>query len=156
VLGVTLIALSTLNVMDRNLMFLAAILSAGILVVTISLLELLPTTDNALSEVALGGFLILGAIMISLRFAQLKAAMALGDLFVSTLPLAGSAAFILFGLFMVGGGSGFTGVIEIVIMLPFMYFGATKVFDSEWMYRLPIVAFLVFLEIVGFAFAFMT
>jgi DNA-binding MarR family transcriptional regulator/predicted RNA-binding Zn-ribbon protein involved in translation (DUF1610 family) len=156
VLGVALIALSTLNVMDRNLMFLAAILSAGILVVTISLLELLPTTDNALSEVALGGFLILGAIMISLRFAQLKAAMALGDLFVSTLPLAGSAAFILFGLFMVGGGSGFTGVIEIVIMLPFMYFGATKVFDSEWMYRLPIVAFLIFLEIVGFAFAFMT
>jgi hypothetical protein len=41
-------------------------------------------------------------------------------------------------------------------MLPFAYFGVTRIFDSEWMYKLPIAAYLVFLETIGFALAFMT
>ena len=156
VFGVTLLALSSLGIIDRNMMLLSAILSVGLFVAIISTLELLPNADSVLSKIALGGFILLGAFMISLRFVQQKSAMALGELFISTVPFAGSAAFIVFGLFMVVGGSDFTGAIEILIMLPFAYFGVTRIFDSEWMYKLPIATYLVFLETIGFALAFMT
>ena len=156
VFGVTLLAMSSLGVIDRNLMLLSAILSVGLFVAIISTLELLPNADSVLSKIALGGFVLLGAFMISLRFVQHKAAKALGELFISTVPFAGSVAFIVLGLFMFVGGSDFTGAIEILIMLPFAYFGVTRIFDSEWMYKLPIAAYLVFLETIGFALAFMT
>ncbi|MBU0624712.1 MAG: hypothetical protein KJ672_07690, partial [Candidatus Thermoplasmatota archaeon] len=156
VFGVTLLALSSLGVIDRNLMLLSTILSTGLFVVIIATLELLPNADSVLSKIALGGFVLLGAFMISLRFIQHKAAVPLGELFISTVPFAGSAAFIALGLFMVVGGSDFTGAIEILIMLPFAYFGVTRIFDSDWMYKLPIATYLVFLETIGFALAFMT
>jgi DNA-binding MarR family transcriptional regulator len=156
VLGVTLLALSSLGVIDRNLMLLSAILSTGLFVMIIAALELLPNADSVLSKTALGGFVLLGAFMISLRFVQHKVAVPLGEFFISTVPFAGSTAFIVLGLFMVVGGSDFTGAIEILIMLPFAYFGVTRIFDSEWMYKLPIATYLVFLETIGFALAFMT
>jgi hypothetical protein len=156
VFGVTLLALSSLGVIERNLMLLSAILSAGLFVVIVAALELLPNMDSVLSEVALASFGLLGAFMISLRFVQHKAETALGELFIATVPFAGSVAFIVLGLFVVFGGSGFIGILEILIVLPFAYFGVTRIFDSEWMYKLPIAAYLVFVETIGFTLAFMT
>jgi len=57
---------------------------------------------------------------------------------------------------MIAGGSSIAGAVEIGMMIPFLYFGLIKVFDKDWMYKLPIASFLVFAEIIGYAYALMT
>jgi hypothetical protein len=41
-------------------------------------------------------------------------------------------------------------------MAPFIYYGLRKVFDGEWMYRLPVASLLVSVEVLSITYAFMS
>jgi uncharacterized membrane protein YjfL (UPF0719 family)/DNA-binding MarR family transcriptional regulator len=156
VLGVVLLVMSTTFPIENNLRTMDVMFSTGVLVLIIAFTEILPDTGSPMGALTFAVLVVLGLALPTFRFAQQGTGFPLGELFMSTLPLAVGALFFIAGLFMIGGGSSIAGTIEIGMMIPFIYFGLIRVFDKDWMYRLPIASFLVFAEIVCFAYAFMT
>ena len=156
VLGITLVAVSTTFVLERNLWILDLLMASGALILLISLVKVRPDVDTLVGGIALTGLVLLGAVLTLLRPAQDSTDIQLGRLFVSTLPFAVGALFFIAGVLMISGGSPAAGVIEIGLMAPFIYYGLRKVFDKEWMYRLPIASLLVSVELVSYTYAFMT
>ena len=156
VLGASLLVMSTTFPIENNLRAMDVILSAGVLLLIVAFTQILPDIDTANGALAFTVFVALGFALSVLRFAQNKTSFPLGELFMSALPLAVGALFFIVGLFMIAGGSSIAGAVEIGMMIPFLYFGLIKVFDKDWMYKLPIASFLVFAEIIGYAYALMT
>ena len=156
ILGMALVVISSTNLMERNIWILDLLMAGGAFVLLFSFSTVLPGVDSVVGWVALGGLVLLGVVLISLRPAQGRATVALGQVFASTLPFAVGALFLITGILMIDGGSLIAGVIEIGLMVPFIYYGLRKVFDQEWMYRLPVASLLVSVEVLSFTYAFMT
>ena len=82
--------------------------------------------------------------------------MPVGELFASTLPMAAGIAFVMFAVQTIRGGSELAGALVLALILPFIYLGIRKVFDDDWMYKLPLLSYVCFVEVMLFADAFMT
>jgi hypothetical protein len=131
-------------------------MAAGAFMLLVSFYVVLPGVESAVGWIALAGLVLLGAVMVAMRPMQNRIEIALGQVFVSTLPFAVGALFLITGILMIDGGSIAAGLIEIALMVPFIYYGLRKVFDGEWMYRLPVASLLVGVEALAFTYVFMT
>jgi hypothetical protein len=156
VLGMTLLVIGSTNLMERNLWILDLVMAAGAFMLLVSFYVVLPGVESAVGWIALAGLVLLGAVMVAMRPMQNRIEIALGQVFVSTLPFAVGALFLITGILMIDGGSIAAGLIEIALMVPFIYYGLRKVFDGEWMYRLPVASLLVGVEALAFTYVFMT
>jgi len=156
VLGMALLVIASTNLMERNLWILDLVMAAGVFVLLMSFAVVLPGADSSVGWIALIGMALLGTVMVTLRPMQNRTEVALGQVFVSTLPFAVGALFLITGILMIDGGSIAAGLIEIALMVPFIYYGLRKVFDREWMYRLPVATLLVGVEALSFTYVFMT
>ena len=148
VLGVATLVASTLHVVDRETQVLDLLLAGGALVVIVALAVFLQEEKDTLGYVIFASLMLLGAVLGMLRFVQPRAETDLGAHFTYSIALAAGILFVMLGLFMISGDSPLAGGLEIAIMAPFLYFGGAKVFGSDWMYRVPIVAYLVFVEVL--------
>ena len=156
VLGVTELVLASVYSTERNGQILAATMGAGAFILIYDLGELGPSSASALRTICVGALLLLGVIMLSLRLAQRKVTMPLGDQFASTLPMVAGIAFVLFAVQTYRGGSELAGALVLALIIPFIYLGIRKVFDDDWMYKLPLLSYMCFVEVILFADAFMT
>ena len=156
VLGVVLLVMATTFPIENNLRIMDLMLAGGVSVLIIASTTILTDIDTVMGALTFSALAVLGVALVSFRSAQQRTDSPLGELFASVLPLAVGALFFITGLFVIGGGSTVAGAVEIGMMVPFIYFGLKKVFDDNWMYRLPIASYLIFTETVSFAYAFMT
>jgi len=156
VLGVATIVASTLHVVDRENQVLDLLSSGGAFVLIIALTMLFGGDKTVLSYLIFTSIMLLGVILGMLRFIQPRITADLGMHFGYSIALAAGILFVILGLFMISGDSPLAGGLEIAIMAPFLYLGGTKVFSSDWMYRVPIVAYLVFIEVLIVVSAFLT
>jgi len=147
-IGVVLLVLSTLHVSGRESRLMATLFSAGLFVLVIVAETMLHIGDTALGASVFLGFIILGGLMVSFPIAQRGVSVSLPESFVASLPLSVGAGVIAFGAFVIAGGAVLQGLLEVGLMLPFAYYGAVRVFDSTWMYKVPFVAFVVGLEVL--------
>jgi len=156
ILGVTLLVIAATSMMERNLWVLDIVMAGGAFILLVSVAELLPSANSTIGWIAVGGLVLLGAVLVSLRLLQRRTEMPLGNLLVSALPFAVGALFLMTGILMIDGGSVAPGLIEIGLMVPFIYYGLRKVFDGQWMYRLPVASLLVTVEVLSVTYAFMS
>ena len=156
VLGVTELVLASVYATERNGQILATTVGTGAFILIYDLGELGPSSATALRAINVGALLLLGVMMMSLRLIQRKAAMPVGELFASTLPMAAGIAFVMFAVQTIRGGSELAGALVLALILPFIYLGIRKVFDDDWMYKLPLLSYVCFVEVMLFADAFMT
>jgi len=150
-IGVALLVLSTLHVSGRESRLMAALFSAGLFVLVIVVETMLALGGTALGASVFLGFVLLGGLMVSMPAAQRRVSVSLSESFVASLPLSAGAGVIAFGAFVIAGGALVQGLLEIGLMLPFAYYGAVRVFDGTWMYKVPFVAFVVGLEVLVIA-----
>ena len=155
VLGVATLVASTLHVVDRETQVLDLLSAGGALVVIVALAVFLQEEKNTLGYVIFTSLVLLGVVLGMLRFIQPRVETDLGAHFEYSIALAAGILFVILGLFMISGDSPLAGGLEIAIMAPFLYFGGAKVFSSDWMYRVPIVAYLVFIEVLTVVSAFL-
>lgn len=154
--GITAIILSSFHYVERDNQLLDLILAGGILTVFLSFVQLLPEATDTLGYITLASLVLLGAFMASLRFVQLRAVINVGEQFVASAALSVGILFAILGAFMIWGDSPVAGLAEILLILPFIYYGVRKVFGSEWMYRVPIVVYIGFVEALVLIDAFLT
>jgi len=152
-IGVGAILLSTLHHIDRELQVLDVIMAAGGFVLVVSFTGLWGGARSPLGAVVLASLMPLGAVMVAMRVAQPRCVIDLGGQFVAAGTLAVGLMFVALGLLMIAGGSEAAGAIEMVLVSPFVYYGLTKVFTDEWMYRVPLAALMMFVEVVVLAYA---
>lgn len=156
VLGVALAVIASTHVMQRNTWTLDLLMAGGAFIILMSLGSLLWEVDSAIGWVAVGGLFVLGAVLVLLRPLQRRTDRPIGHIFVSALPFAVGALFLMTGVLMIEGGAVTAGAIEIALMAPFIYYGLRKVFDGDWMYKLPVASLLVSVEALSVAYAFMS
>jgi DNA-binding MarR family transcriptional regulator/predicted RNA-binding Zn-ribbon protein involved in translation (DUF1610 family) len=156
VLGIALAVIASTSLIDRNIWILDLLMAGGSFILLMAFGELVPGVGSVIGWIAIGGLVLLGAVMVSLRPLQRKTDRPIGHIFVSALPFAVGALFLMTGVLMIDGGSTTAGVIEIALMAPFIYYGLRKVFDGEWMYRLPVASLLVSVEVLSITYAFMS
>jgi DNA-binding MarR family transcriptional regulator/predicted RNA-binding Zn-ribbon protein involved in translation (DUF1610 family) len=145
-IGVALLVLSTLHVSGRESRLTAVLFSTGLFVLVIVAETMLSMGGTVLGASVVLGFVLMGVVMVSMPVAQRRVSVSLSESFVASLPLSVGAGVIAFGVFVIAGGALVQGLLEIGLMLPFAYYGAVRVFDRAWMYKVPFVAFVVGLE----------
>jgi len=146
VVGTTAMILSSFRYVDRESQLLDLILAGGVVIVLVSITELLPVRTDTLDYLMIAALVLLGTFMASLRFVQIKASISVGDQFVASAVLSTGFLFAVLGAFMIWGDSPVARLAEIILVLPFLYYGIKKMSGDEWMYRVPIVAFLGLVE----------
>lgn len=146
IIGMTAVLLSTFHYVDRETQILDLILAAGIVIAFVSFVQLFPERRNLLDDIELASLVLLGMFMASLRFVQMKATVNVGDQFIASAALSTGLLFAVLGAFMIWGDSPVAGLVEILLVVPFIYYAVRKVFSGEWMYRVPIVSYMGFVE----------
>jgi lysylphosphatidylglycerol synthetase-like protein (DUF2156 family) len=141
---------------DRESQLLDLMLAGGVIIIFVSAVELFPERTDTLDYLILASLVLLGLFMASLRFLQMKASVSVGEQFVASVALSTGILFAGLGAFMIWGDSPVAGLAEIALISPFIYYGIRKVFSGEWMYRIPIVAYLGFVEALVIIDAFLT
>jgi len=156
IVGISAMILSSFHYVDRESQLLDLMLAGGVIIIFVSAVELFPERTDTLDYLILASLILLGLFMASLRFLQMKASVSVGEQFVASVALSTGILFAGLGAFMIWGDSPVAGLAEIALISPFIYYGIRKVFSGEWMYRIPIVAYLGFVEALVIIDAFLT
>ena len=156
VIGTTVVILSSFHYVNRETQLLDLLLTGGVIIVFVSVVQLLPERANVLDDISIASLILLGLFMVSLRFIQIKASVSVGNQFLAAATLSVGLLFAVLGAFMIWGNSPIAGLAEILLVSPFIFLGIKEVFNSEWMYRVPIVVYLSFVEVLVLTDAFLT
>lgn len=151
IIGVAAVLLSTLHHVERELQLLDLVMAAGGLVLAISFLGLSGGDGSLLAIILMSSLALLGTLMVLMRIIQPRYAPDLSGHFMAAVPLSLGLLFVTLGVLMILGGAEVAGVIEIVLVAPFVHYGLSKVFTEDWMYRLPFAAFFTFIELIAIA-----
>lgn len=149
VLGATMLAYSSFEEMDERTVPLAVVASVGAFMVILTFFVVWPYCEVTLHFAAAVSVVMLGAFMVSVRFLSAWAGgRRLESDLVNSVPLAAAMGMVVMAIYMVMGGAILGAVFELAVMLPFAYFGLIRVFDGEWMYKLPFTAYIVAVEVL--------
>lgn len=141
--GGVLLGLTQFQSIEGNEMKLAAAFASGSYLLVLTPVVILGECESTGDFIAAGTLIAVGLFLTSLRMAQVRVTdHDLGEMLAAATPLAGAFGLVMMGIILIMANAVVAGVFELVAMLPFGYLGARRVFDENWMYKLPVVSFL--------------
>ena len=139
-----LFVLSTFQPLDTDTRILDAGLGTGTFLVLITVIVMLPACGEVIDYVAAGATVVLGLLLIGLRAArEITGSKEISAHLVASLPLPVAVMMLIFGFAMIDAGSELAGVLELVAIGPIAYWGVRSVFNDDWIYRVPMTAYVI-------------
>jgi DNA-binding MarR family transcriptional regulator len=149
VLGATMLAFSSFEEVDDRTVPLAVVTGVGAFLLLLIGFVIWPYCDEVLQFVAVTSIAALGVLMVAIRFTSgWTGGRNVEHDFINSVPLAAAFGMVIIGVYMAVGGATLGAMFELAVMLPFAYLGVVRVFDAEWMYKLPFTTIIVAVEVL--------
>lgn len=149
ILGASMLAYSSFEEADERTIPLAVVASVGAFLMLLTAFVIWPYCDETLHYVAAVSIVGLGVFMATVRFTSGWAGeRRLESDLIDSVPLAAAIGMVIVAAYMLEGGAVLGAIFELAVMLPFAYLGFTRVFDGEWMYKLPFTTYIVAVEVL--------
>lgn len=147
--GAVLVVLATFHQVDRDALVLDSGWSVGAFLLLLTAAVLVPESEETIDIVVSGAVALLGVVLVGLRVArESTGAKDLSSHLLATLPLTLAAALLMIGLLLLQIEAIIPAIVHIGATVFFAYFGIRLVFNKEWLYRVPIAAVFIAVEVL--------
>lgn len=155
--GGVFVVLSTFFPMDKDARVLDVAAAFGAFLLLLAGAVLIWAASDIMDVVGIGAVSLLGAVLITLRLGrEVLGDRGLSDHLVAAALLGGAVVLVVMGVLMIDGGGTVEGAAEILLAVPFAYFGSKGVLNENWRSRLPLAAVLAAAGTVALAVGLMT